>query len=213
MGIYRGEQQARPYASDGDEKTMTNSNLVPRITEPISAYDLLTKVCEVITEEPKRYNQGNWVLRGQQIDYENLPMPSCGTVCCVAGWIETLVESPQRAERLSQAFDSTLDHFPISLDAANLLGLSIEDGDELFDSEVLYRLFDDDYEDFDGPPDDFPDRGTPEYAALGVRHIQNFQAKYADQLKAKIVVPVPATTSGAPQAVDAVDPQVGSTTS
>lgn len=156
-----------------------STDLIPRITEPISAYDLLTKVCEVITEEPKRYYQEWWVLRlGQEPPRGVDPVPAypaCGTVCCVAGWIETLRRGPMdtSARGVAEA-------------AARALGFFDDETwqtEDLFTGEAIACLAEE-------KGIAVPRVGTPEYAALGVEHIQTFQAKYADQLKATIVEPV-----------------------
>lgn len=141
------------------------SDLIPRITEPTTAYDLLTKVCEVITEEPKRYNQGRWLRRER-----GRSAPACGTVGCVAGWCVALVDSTVIDDRRA----------PIGDRAMNILGIDEDQRMELFAGDAVA---------------DFPliqGQGGHLYARAGVRHIRRFQEKYAEQLKAKVVTPVEA---------------------
>lgn len=78
-----------------------------------NAYDLLEDVKQVITDDPRRYNQGTWVetinptllkaendlgnpivdeLDSYVVDFlkSEAKMPECGTIGCVAGWVWTM---------------------------------------------------------------------------------------------------------------------------
>lgn len=59
-----------------------------------NAYELLSEVRALILAEPKRYNQGIWELHAIPgvVDRFDAPLgvPQCGTVACVAGWVNTL---------------------------------------------------------------------------------------------------------------------------
>lgn len=59
-----------------------------------SLYQVMEKICEVIEEEPRRFDMGDWVmmLRGQnrgmcsKSELEKKKIPDCGTIGCFAGW-------------------------------------------------------------------------------------------------------------------------------
>ncbi len=125
-----------------------------------TAYGLLSEICKLITEEPKRYAQMIWIARKSN-EHESCGMnfPPCGTVGCVAGWVATL-KGPQQFEGSA-----------VSTIASRVLGLrSDEQNRELFDAKAVNGRIQ-----------------TTEYAAEGVKHIRRFQQKYASQLKAKKV--------------------------
>lgn len=160
-----------------------DSSLVPKLTRPTTAYALLSKICTLIKEEPKRYNQGSWIrLRfewegtGQSDEWLDRMFPACGTVCCVAGWVETLRTSPVVVNILEE--DSA--YFSrVAAAARRTLGLTSKEAGKLFSGDAIDELGE----------GDTPLQGTPEYAALGVKHIRAFQKKHAKKLKAKIVRP------------------------
>lgn len=148
----------------------------PRLTGPTTAYDLLTRIRELITEEPRRYNQDDWIKL-----VEKAPdAPACGTVCCVAGWVQTLRSSPVEAITLRNVWQADTNRLAIS--AQRALGLTMPQARILFDGSAVAKLA---YRDKVRQPD----KGTPEYAAFGVRHIRNFQRRHSKQLRAKVVRP------------------------
>lgn len=161
---------------------MTNDSLIPRITKPISAYDLLTKVCEVITEEPKRYFQRDWIIsekrNSDRLRYFNAP--ACGTICCVAGWVESLRVSPQHTAVLSDIDMGNTRK--VAVVASRTLGLTERQTRELFSAFAINLLA-------EKKGISVPTQGTAEYAALGVEHIKRFRRKHAATLRAKIVRP------------------------
>jgi hypothetical protein len=132
------------------------------ISRAKTAYGLLSEVCALITEEPLRYNQGDWIALAGDDSAINLPAekyPSCGTVGCVAGWVATL-KHPEATRRWWSVE-------PIAMRA---LGLDSEKAFELFNSEAVKG------------------RGqTAAHARSGVKHIRKFQKKYRHQLLAKKV--------------------------
>lgn len=160
------------------------SSSIPHLTEPTTAYDLLTKVCAVITEEPKRYYQGDWIISRDHTDnpikLHRVEMPACGTVCCVAGWIETMRVGPAHTVDLAES--SMRRHIKAHVVAARTLGITSEEAVPLFNAEAIQDL-----SDRLGVPQ--PPIGSTEYAALGVKHIKAFQRKHAAKLRAKVVRP------------------------
>lgn len=125
-----------------------------------TAYGLLSEVCGLIAEEPKRYDQGLFVVRKSDTDWTNYvsDMPKCGTVGCVAGWVATL------KARKRFTYDD------VSLIAANVLGIDHVGADELFSPSKVSGY-----------------GQSRQHAANGVAHIRKFQKKHAAQLKAKRV--------------------------
>jgi hypothetical protein len=69
---------------------------IPRVTEPITAGQLLRKIQELVLAKPTRLNMNAWLFR-------NIPNPSCGTVACIAGWGAVLLRpAGVSANRLDQ---------------------------------------------------------------------------------------------------------------
>lgn len=133
---------------------MSKKTLIPK-SKAKNAYQLLAEVRALILAEPKRYNQEEWIRRVNPMERPEI-FPSCGTICCVGGWVETL--------RPSAAAETTL-------------GLSHGQEVELFSGEALFRLR--------SRASEFPATGTQAYAKLGARHITAFMKANAVQLKAK----------------------------
>ena len=85
--------------------------------------ELLRKVQAHIMEEPARLLMSRWSQRvtgkthvgGLWEGFKELPVPSCGTVCCIAGW--TCVISQRK---------------PSEEKAIELLELDMDQGDRLF---------------------------------------------------------------------------------
>lgn len=93
-----------------------------------NAYDLLSDVCTVVTDEPKRLYMGVWggtpgnaqsVLNELKQYFDNKPIldgPKCGTIGCVAGWCEALTGSPMHSayqllgSKISREFVGALDY-------------------------------------------------------------------------------------------------------
>ena len=162
--------------------------IVPRSTAT-NAYDLLMDVAAVIEEEPRRYNQEDWLVRVEPSEvYEGKVEsgPSCGTVGCRAGWI---VE-------LAGAWDKDADKDPIVTwfgggvagAARRILGVNWgrSPGEEYaremqFDMAIT-RLF-------DGAALSGRDLriGTPEYAAAGAAGVREFAETWKERLLATAV--------------------------
>lgn len=79
-----------------------HSTKVPR-SKARTAYGLLSDVCAVVTEEPKRLAMGLWLARADE-DSSGPPLlgfPACGTVGCIGGWVEVLSpKNPACAETI-----------------------------------------------------------------------------------------------------------------
>lgn len=146
----------------------TQTSLVPKLTRPTTAYALLSKICALITDEPRRYNQDKWILRREDcstksvfVRGQTVRFPRCGTVACVAGWVESLTGNS---------------------DASRVLGIDASASADLFRYDALAVLT-------GQYLDELPAFGSPEYAALGVRHIRAFQREHEASLKARKVCP------------------------
>lgn len=110
--------------------------IVPRITKPMSAYRLLSKICDLIIAEPKRYNQGQWIsVQRKEDTFSGASFPACGTIGCVAGWVETLRSTPARVYRADMAPGADIG--VIGKRARRSLGLTRGQAAELFDGEAL----------------------------------------------------------------------------
>lgn len=144
---------------------------VPKLTGPTTAYKLLDKVCAVITEEPKRYQQEAWIRKASDV----AKPPACGTVCCVAGWIETLRSSPRRTKRLAGEWRMDAGGWQIAAMASETLGLKPDETCDLFAGAALHNC--------PHPP------GTVAYARAGVKRIRAFQKQHAAHLKSVRVTP------------------------
>lgn len=157
-------------------KSLKPKRSTPKLTRPTSAYEMLSQVAKLIEREPKRYDQESWIRYLYKKDtYVGSPRqwPACGTIACVAGWVEVLRTSPRRTSKYDKG---------VSNRAARALGLNGEQEFELFDGGVIFKMARD-------LGIDVPETGTKAYVALGVGHIRNFQRKYAAQLKRTIVRP------------------------
>ena len=126
-----------------------------------NAYDLLTDIRTLIVEEPKRYNQSSWLKQ----HVTGPGAPACGTIGCVAGWIKQLTE-PDRKEHAQAVAERVLNDKRLNLYML-FRGGAIED---LASSST-------------------PTVGTNAYAALGDRHIRNFQQQNKKALRS-----IPVTT-------------------
>lgn len=129
-----------------------------------TAYGLLGEIKRIILEDPRRYDQFNTlsVIPAAQLDDKT--EPPCGTVGCVAGWVVALT----RARLTPYALNS-----PLTI-AERVLGLTEEQGDQLFDGGAAgWRT------------------GVPliDHAQRGADHIERFrQAHKAQLLKQKVTL-------------------------
>lgn len=148
------------------------------VSQATNAYDLLSEIVHLILDEPRRYNQGFWLLEGAELARSNYSQPDCGTVGCVAGWAATLTK------RVPLGYNSRdyVRSSQMQSDVQKLLGLNEQEAEKLFDGDAVALLFQELR--FTG---DRPVKQTANYALLGALHIRLFQDQYADQLKAKAV--------------------------
>lgn len=138
----------------------TAPNKLPK-SKAKTAYGLLSDVRRVILAEPKRYNQTFWIARlnGKNnafgLDPQIEPVPACGTVGCIAGWVATL----KRGQRFGWIDAPKI--------ARKTLGISDDQADQLFSGHAVVGVC-----------------GTPAYAKAGANLIARFQQKHAAQLRA-----------------------------
>lgn len=182
------------------------------VSKATDAFELLEEVIEIILAEPRRYNQGVWVAGMNELMHRRemeLEVPNCGTMGCIAGWIDLIkgVRPRWRAEAIE-----------VGDRAARILGFKMRMGwqygdavalheetgewldteekrrwDEEFNREVrpINELFDDTM--YRWATDEEREKnlhtvpGTPEYAAIGVRKIRMFMYEHEARLKAKAV--------------------------
>lgn len=146
----------------------TRKSAIPR-SKAKTAYGLLSEIRTLILKEPKRYNQGFWLTRQREDRFpELMDYPACGTIGCVAGWVQQLV-APRKS--IMEADETGFRTFRAPVIATNVLGLTETQADELFAGSAAGST-----------------RGqTRQHAIRGAAHIRRFQKKYAQQLKAKKV--------------------------
>lgn len=113
---------------------------------------ILRHVVKLIQEEPKRYNQLFYRSeQGKDGGEATADYPACGTICCVAGWVNTVTGKQSYPDNEWER-------------AENTLGLDPDESLELFRSE----------------PDDVRPRdqvGAQKHAADGIKHIKRFVLK------------------------------------
>lgn len=89
---------------------MAKTRKTTKPTPPRTAWDLCERVAQHIEEEPLRYYQRSWWLRGRDLEtlvnyWHTIPAkPSCGTTACRAGWIVELHDGKKGA-RSFEEFD------------------------------------------------------------------------------------------------------------
>lgn len=85
--------------------------------------ELLNKIKERITEEPRQFDMGTW------FSPYSPEIPNCGTAACIAGWALAISynENPQRANLLALKEGTGY-----ALPASRFLGLSYLESTRLF---------------------------------------------------------------------------------
>lgn len=128
-----------------------------------NAYDLLEEIKQIIIDDPKRYNQGDWGKHyGGEYVRDHKHLPECGTIGCVAGWAVTLTKGKTWMITSSGTY------------AQHILGLTDSQAQELFSAKAAGAR----------------DQESPEdHARRGAAHIARFQRRYKKQLKAKKLTP------------------------
>lgn len=125
---------------------------IPRIRAK-TPIGILKAVVRLIREEPRRYDQGDYIFQGNPKNGDRTaagaPLPPCGTVCCVAGWVAVGKREGNRISPYSNAHDQ----------AQEILGLTGDQAWDLFSSEAI--------------PSNLKE-GTKAYVKAGVRHIERF---------------------------------------
>jgi hypothetical protein len=93
---------------------------------------LLNRIKKHLLEEPKRYYQGWWAERVNEMNFkgEQGP-PACNTQACIAGWAVLLENPKNKWSNLIKKEDDTGYFFN---KAQKLLGLSGAEADSLFSS-------------------------------------------------------------------------------
>lgn len=143
-----------------------------RKPKPRTAWDLCELVAQHIEEEPLRYYQRNWWVRGRALKalvyWKTLPSaPSCGTTACRAGWIVGLNDGVGGARKAARAYG-------IGERARIILGVSVRATATLFSGD-----------DAVGVP------GTAEYADFGAAGLRRWMRRHAPHLKSRLLTKVP----------------------
>lgn len=159
------------------------SDFMPK-SKATNAHELLDEIRNLILEEPRRYNQEDWLKKKLDAHDTSYNFPACNTIGCVAGWTVALKRSERTQRRMLQEEEVTFGH-PFQETAQRILGLTDDQVSYLFNgSAVQDRLV--------KTSGNFIERrvvrpGTKMYARLGYNHITRFMKKHEAQLKAKRV--------------------------
>lgn len=153
---------------------MMHFGLIPH-SRATNSYDLLLDVIQVIDEEPKRFNWGEWNLEAS--DDPDLS-PACGTLACVAGWT-SLITAPTLEEGVN----------PIgSYGADALQWFPYHTRRDL--NQVFYATYSNGPTDacpYDHHMDRFLGETQRQYADRGIRSIRAFMAAHEQALKAHTI--------------------------
>ncbi len=149
-------------------------SLVPRLTEPTTAYDLLTiHLPKVMREEPARVRMAIYGVMGsgakaycESKHYGEAAPPACGTVGCIAGWTCILAGAPGDFKDIS-----------VGEDAARLFGF--RDDEETTDIADLFY----------GERTRDKDQGSPAHAERVIESMTKFAADNEIRLRAAIITP------------------------
>lgn len=130
--------------------TKTQSAL-PKPIKSKNPVVILKHVIKAIQAEPKRYDQGTFIdIAHEHSGRHRGYFPSCGTVCCVAGWVNVI------------AGNNWKDYDAQSSVAAKTLGLTWDETDDLFSGDAVgWRSM----------------LGPKKHAAEGIKHIRRFVLK------------------------------------
>ncbi len=133
---------------------------LPRLRRRVTAYTFLRSVLpKVVLEEPRRMHMAVW--RDTSYGMDERHKPACGTIGCIGGWTEVMVQggSPWRHARRP---------------ARQILGLTPEQAEVLFYPLKLTGEL---------------HQGTLRHARAAVAHMQAFAEKHKAQLQAVMLEP------------------------
>jgi hypothetical protein len=151
------------------------------VSKAKTAYGLLSEIRKLILEEPRCYDQSSWKRAAGELPEEMAP--PCGTVCCVAGWVDALKSPrPLRARNAEDVVRVDGDYeMKFAYQARTILGLTVSESEKLFDGDAAGSRSRFDYAFGEYVP------LLETHAKRGAAHIAKFQQKYAKRLKAKRV--------------------------
>src|SRR6266436_4093148 len=128
---------------------------LPKRTRSTNPVVILKHVIQAIRDEPKRYDQSTFIERIDSAGTGPYPVslksfPRCGTICCVAGWVNQI------------AGDGNLAYEQQEFAAKTILGLDWIEAEDLFSVSAV------------------PSRtslGPRRHAQAGIKHIRQFVLK------------------------------------
>ncbi len=154
------------------------------ISKATTLYELWEEIIQVVRDEPKRLAMEYWKLDFNRftdydrIEYLHLTAPACGTVCCWAGWADTLRRTGDDGNPFAcLAVNALL----LLCGPAPLIGTSIEQFDhwaalQQETSNLFYLM-------------PSVTNQSPAYVEAVVRHAERIMKTYKDYLQA---TPIPA---------------------
>jgi hypothetical protein len=110
--------------------------LTPAKDFGLRGMDLLALVMETIEDNPEHWKQNSWAFAGHSAVMD-LNYPPCGTSGCAAGWATMLCGVKLRSDfaLLGDPYHlrRTIAGYSVASEAADLMGLTSQEADELFD--------------------------------------------------------------------------------
>lgn len=142
-----------------------------RITRPTSAYEVLDRVARLVEDEPRRMHMSTLYVelsetRLQRDALLSHTYPPCGTIGCIAGWSHFVMCSSTNCGASIGTANAALLLAGFSKDAEKELLVAFWGGDHM----------------------NLPD-GSQEQADAVCLFVRTFQAKYEQELRARIILP------------------------
>jgi len=177
-----------------------DSNPLLPMSDATTGYDLITDAIQCIMDEPRRLYMPDWIVRGGRLRslFVEAQRPSCGTACCLGGWITMLALGPSINEAMLNISHTALNLTVGSEDIYTrraAAGITWEEWREA--RQALYHLFgdttpdwiqDSDVPDEDGyRPGHYPEVGSVEYAEQYANKLRAFQQQHERVLRATVV--------------------------
>ncbi len=163
-----------PTSDDDLRATLGDERLVPRLTEDVTAYELLDHIVAVIEREPACFNPNDLIAtpdRNSSSVWQQ--RPEHGVVGDLYGWVILLTRGTLDPSDISAACDRSDGRSGIVDIALSILGFDRDDDEEALDALFGHSWLTD----------------VRERATEAVERIRRFQAAYAERLRAHRIAP------------------------